>query len=114
VKSKIGGLLLALAMSLALAPSAHTRGAKPDFAMVITALTTAATAGVWEWFKAHFPGGQTVADKATEPVQWPSPWRKSFDQGDTCATVKLLVVSGSAAPPAPPTQRRRCRPRRSL
>lgn len=74
LKTKLGGLVLAFAISLAgTFGTAFAAGAKPDLAMVITALTTAATAaGLWEWIKTHLPGAQAVADKATTPVQPPT------------------------------------------
>jgi len=70
-KTKLGGLVLAFGVSLCgTFGAALLAGARPDFAMVITALTTAATAaGVWEWIKTHLPGAQAVADKATAPPQ---------------------------------------------
>jgi hypothetical protein len=73
-KSKLGGLMLAFLVSLAgTFGAALAAGAHPNFAMVVTALTTAATAaGLWEWIKAHLPGAQAAADKATAPVQPPS------------------------------------------
>jgi len=72
-KSQTGGLILAFAISLAgTFGAALAVGAKPDLVFVVTALTTAATAaGVWEWLKAHLPGAQAAADKATKPVQPP-------------------------------------------
>ena len=73
LKTKFGGLALAFVVSLAgTFGVALLAGARPDFAMVITALTTAATAaGVWEWIKTHLPGAQAVADKATAPAEIP-------------------------------------------
>lgn len=71
LKTKLGGLLLAFAVSLCgTFGAALLAGAQVNVAMVITALTTAATAaGLWEWIKTHLPGGKAVADKAVAPVQ---------------------------------------------
>lgn len=68
VKTQWGGLALAFATSLAgTFGAAFAAGAKPDLAMVVTALTTSATAaGLWEWLKAHLPGVQTAATAATK------------------------------------------------
>jgi len=71
IKSKTGGLLLAFGISLAATfGAALAAGAKPDIVMIITALTTAATAaGFWEWIKDHLPGAQAAADKvSSSPV----------------------------------------------
>ncbi len=67
LKSKTGGLLLSFATSLAgTLGAALLAGAKPDLPMVITALTTAATAaGIWAWLKDHLPGAQAASDKIT-------------------------------------------------
>lgn len=69
-KTKLGGLALAFGVSLCgTFGAALLAGARPDIAMIVTALTTAATAaGVWEWIKAHLPGARAVADKATAPA----------------------------------------------
>lgn len=68
VKTKWGGLILAFVTSLAgTFGAAFAAGAKPNAVMIITALTTAATAaGLWEWLKTHFPGVQTAAVAATK------------------------------------------------
>jgi hypothetical protein len=70
-KSQFGGLVLAFIISLsgtfgiALAAGVHL-----TLGLAASAIATAATAaGLWEWIKAHIPGGQAAADKAVEPVQ---------------------------------------------
>lgn len=62
-KSKLGGLVLAFFVSLcATLGVAFAAGARVDFALIVGALTTAATAaGLWEWLKAHVPGVEGAA-----------------------------------------------------
>jgi len=74
LKSKMGGLLLGFATSLAgTMGAALLAGAKPDLPMIITALTTAATAaGIWAWLKDHLPGAQAASDKITAEAPQPA------------------------------------------
>jgi 4-hydroxybenzoate polyprenyltransferase len=67
-KTGFGGIVLAFLTSLAgTFGIALAAGAKPNLAMIVTAVTTAATAaGLWQWIKDHIPGMQEVADKAVE------------------------------------------------
>src|SRR5262245_42764579 len=67
LKTPGGGLILAMAIALAgtfvvtLAAGTHM-----TLAVAASALATAATAaGLWEWLKAHVPGMQSAANKAT-------------------------------------------------
>lgn len=70
LKTPFGGLMLAFLVSLAgTLGIALAAGAHPSLAIVVTALTTAATAaGVWEWLKAHIPGMEAAAAKAVVPT----------------------------------------------
>jgi len=69
LKTPFGGLVLAFLMSLAgTLGIALAAGAGVSLGLVVTALTTAATAaGVWEWLKAHIPGMESAAQKAVAP-----------------------------------------------
>jgi hypothetical protein len=66
-KTAFGGIVLAFLLSLATTMGlALAAGAHPTLALVATSLSTAAVAaGVWEWLKAHLPGVQAAADKAS-------------------------------------------------
>src|SRR5678815_2465702 len=100
LKSKTGGLLLAFATSLAgTMGAALLAGAKPDLPMVITALTTAATAaGVWAWLKDHLPGAQQAADKiaAEAPVEAPKARYTSI----LCVLALAIPLQASCTTPA--------------
>ena len=68
-KTPFGGIALAFLVSLA-GTLGITLAAGADFSLglVVTALTTAATAaGVWEWLKSHLPSVKAAADKAVAP-----------------------------------------------
>lgn len=68
-KTPFGGLVLAFGISLAgTLGVALAAGARPSLSLVATALSgAAAAAGLWEWLKAHIPGMQKAADKASTP-----------------------------------------------
>lgn len=69
-KTQFGGLVLAMLVSLAGTMGITLAvGAPVTLSVVISALSTAATAaGLWEWIKAHVPGGQALADAATRSL----------------------------------------------
>lgn len=73
LKTPFGGLVLAFVVSLAgTLGISLAAGVAFSWSLAVGALTTAATAaGVWEWIKAHIPGAQAVADKASTPAQLP-------------------------------------------
>lgn len=93
-KSKLGGLLLAFATSLAgTLGAAFAAGAKPDLPLVVTALTTAATAaGLWAWIKDHLPGAQAASDKITAEA----PPSTNFTAAGAVALALLSVTAGAA------------------
>lgn len=67
LKTPFGGLVLAFLIALAGTMGvALAAGAPLSLSLAASALATAATAaGVWEWIKAHIPGVQAAADKAS-------------------------------------------------
>jgi hypothetical protein len=68
-KTAFGGLVLAFAISLAgTLGAALAVGVTISWMLVASALATAATAaGLWEWIKAHIPGGATAAAASSIP-----------------------------------------------
>lgn len=74
-KTPFGGLVAGFLTSLG-ATWALSLWARAPFSwgLVATSLASAAaSAGVWEWLKAHIPGMQQAADKATEPAKTGGP-----------------------------------------
>lgn len=67
LKTPFGGLVLAFMIALAGTMGvALAAGATLTLSLAASALATAASAaGIWEWLKAHIPGVQVAADKAS-------------------------------------------------
>lgn len=95
-KTPLGGLALAFLVSLAgTLGITLAAGAAVSLQVAVAAVTTAATAaGLWEWIKAHLPGGAAAAAKAA--VKSPSSMVVVL-----VAVFAMTACSGSAGQRAP-------------
>lgn len=75
LKTPTGGLVLAFLLSLSATMGGALAVHVPfTWGLLASSVATAATAaGVWEWIKAHIPGMQQVADKASNTVTMQAP-----------------------------------------
>jgi hypothetical protein len=69
-----GGLVLGFTLSLlSTLGAAFAVGTSFSWSLVLMSLSTAAAAaGIWEWLKAHIPGVQAAANKASIPSADPT------------------------------------------